>query len=66
MTIPKRIRQAAGLAEGDVVIFEPEGGWVRFRKVSGADAAPGQIAADDLAPTPEWNSTEDVDAWRDL
>ena len=37
-TIPKPIRDAAGLAEGDVIAFEIEGDHVVVRKVdSGAD-----------------------------
>lgn len=62
-TIPKRIREVAGLHEGDVIAFEVEGDHLLVRKV-----APGQ---DDylrgLAGTlGEWNSPEDEVAWRDL
>lgn len=35
VTIPKEIREALGIAEGDRVVFEADGGRVTFRKVSG-------------------------------
>ena len=62
-TIPKTIRDAAGLREGDVLAFEVEGDHLVVRKL-----APGQ---DDylrgLSTTMnEWTSAEDEAAWRDL
>lgn len=62
-TIPKSIRAAAGLDEGDVVAFEIEGDHLIVRKVT-----PGR---DDYLRglsevLSEWASPEDEDAWRDL
>lgn len=62
-TIPKTIRDAAGLREGDVLAFEVEGDHLVVRKLT-----PGQ---DDylrgLSKTmTEWTSAEDEAAWRDL
>lgn len=63
MTIPKRIRQAAGLDTGDVVAFEIEEGRVCFRRISLAEDGYLKGAAATVA---EWSSPEDDDAWRDL
>jgi AbrB family looped-hinge helix DNA binding protein len=64
MTIPKRVRDAANLASGDVVLFEVEDGRVTMRKVSvGAEDAYLKGVQETLS---EWNSAEDEDAWRDL
>ena len=62
-TIPKRIREAANLREGDVIAFEIEGSHLVVRKVT-----PGQ---DDYLQglsevMSEWASLEDEEAWRDL
>ena len=62
-TIPKSIREAAGLDEGDVITFEVEGDHLVVRKVR-----PGQ---DDYVlglskVLNEWVSAEDEEAWRDL
>ena len=62
-TIPKAIREAAGLHEGDVIAFEIEGDRLLVRKVAlgrheylhGVGATMG-----------EWLSPEDEHAWRDL
>ena len=62
-TIPKVIREAAGLREGDVIAFEIEGDCLVVHKVvsgrneyqPGLDAMMG-----------EWLSPEDEEAWRDL
>lgn len=35
VTIPKEIREALGIAEGDRVVFETDGSRVTLRKVSG-------------------------------
>jgi AbrB family looped-hinge helix DNA binding protein len=61
MTVPKRVRLAAGLAEGDVVMFDVDGGRVSFRKVG---ATPGD--SEDQTVLEEWESPEDDHAWRDL
>jgi AbrB family looped-hinge helix DNA binding protein len=63
MTIPKRIREAAGLDTGDVVAFETEGDRVSFRKIAAAEAASADQGHGSLE---EWNSPEDEDAWRAL
>ena len=62
-TIPKRIREGAGLVEGDVVSFEIEGDHLIVRKVAGGrdDYLQGLSAT-----VSEWASPEDEDAWRDL
>lgn len=63
ITIPKRIREAADLDEGDVIAFEVEGDHLVARKVT-----PGR---DDLVVgrskvLSEWASPEDEEAWRSL
>ena len=62
-TIPKSIREAANLSEGDVIAFEIKGNHLEVRKVM-----PGQ---DDYLQglsgvLSEWISPEDEEAWRDL
>ena len=62
-TIPKNIREAANLNEGDVIAFEIEGDHLVVHKV-----VPGQ---DDYLEglskvLSEWASPEDEEAWRDL
>ena len=62
-TIPKSIREAANLHEGDVLAFEIEGNHLVVRKVT-----PGR---DDYLRglsevLSEWASPEDEEAWRDL
>ncbi len=63
MTIPKKVRQAARLAEGDVVTFLVEGETVTLRKISGDDDAYLGGVQEMLG---EWTSAEDENAWRDL
>ena len=62
-TIPKSIRAAAGLHEGDVIAFEFEGDRLVVHKVvPGRDEylhGLGEVMG-------EWLSPEDEDAWRDL
>jgi len=62
-TIPKRIREAAGLREGDLIAFAQRGDHLVLRKV--------EIASDSYLEgvsglMSEWGSPEDEDAWRDL
>ena len=62
-TIPKAIREAAGLREGDVIAFEIEGDRLVVQKV-----VPGR---DDYlhgvgATLGEWLSPEDEEAWRNI
>ena len=62
-TIPKRIRDAAGLCAGDVLAFEIDGSRLVLRKVvSGRDEYPIGLAE----AMGEWLSPEDEKAWRDL
>ena len=62
-SIPKRIREGAGLVEGDVVAFEIEGDHLIVRKVArGRD----EYLQGFSATVSEWASPEDEDAWRDL
>ena len=62
-TIPKSIREAAGLYVGDTLAFETDGEQVVVRKVlQGKDDA----ASDVSGTMSEWASAEDEEAWRDL
>ncbi len=62
-TIPKSIREAAGLQEGDVIAFEFEDDRLVVHKVvPGRDEylhGLGEVMG-------EWLSPEDEEAWRDL
>ena len=62
-TIPKSIREAASLREGDVIGFEIEGDrLVVLKVVPGRDEylhGLGEVMG-------EWLSPEDEEAWRDL
>ena len=62
-TIPKAVREAANLHEGDVIAFEIEGDRVVVHKVvPGRDEylqGLGEVMG-------EWLSPEDEVAWRDL
>ena len=62
-TIPKAIRDAAGLREGDTIAFAIEGDRLVLQKVAAGqhDYLRGLGAL--LA---EWLSAEDEEAWRDL
>ena len=62
-TIPKRIRQAAGLREGDAIAFEIEDGRVTIRKIVRDEDGYLSAVAETMS---EWNSAEDENAWRDL
>ena len=63
MTVPKRIREAAGLREGDVVVLNVADGVVTFRKMS-QSVDPYLAGVEETLV--EWNSPEDDEAWRDL
>ncbi len=63
MTVPKRIRDAARLTTGDVVLFEVDDGRVTFRKLPTGEDPYLRGVQETLG---EWNSPEDEDAWRDL
>ena len=62
-TIPKNIREAVGLHEGDVIAFEIEGDRLVVHKViPGRDEylhGLGEVMG-------EWLSPEDEEAWRDI
>ena len=62
-TIPKRIREAANLREGDVIAFEIEGSHLVVHKVTPSrdDYLQGLFEV-----MSEWASPEDEEAWRDL
>ena len=62
-TIPKTIREAAGLREGDAIAFEVEGDRLLLHKVvPGRDEYLHGVSA----MMAEWLSPEDEEAWRDL
>ncbi len=62
-TIPKTIREAADLREGDAIAFEIEGGRLLVHKV-----LPGrhEYLHGLCAAMGEWLSPEDDEAWHDL
>lgn len=62
-TIPKGIRKAADLREGDVIAFEVEDGRVVLRKV--LPDKDGYLWSVSQTMS-EWTSPEDEVAWRDL
>ncbi len=62
-TIPRSIREAANLAEGDLIAFEIEGDHVvAYKVISGRD---DYLEGLSKGPS-EWNSPEDEEAWREL
>lgn len=62
-TIPKRIRDAIGLGDSDIISFEVEDDHLIVRKVATAQDDYLQGLSATLS---EWTSPEDEDAWRDL
>ena len=64
-TIPKRIREAANLREGDVLAFEIEGDRLAVRKVEPCASADDYNLGLSQA-LGDWTSPEDEQAWRDL
>ena len=62
-TIPKSIREAAGLYAGDTLAFETDGDRVTVRKVP---RARGDHARDLEETMDEWSSAQDEEAWREL
>jgi AbrB family looped-hinge helix DNA binding protein len=62
-TIPKRVRDAIGLNDSDVISFEVEDDHLIVRKVTTAQDDYLQGLSATLS---EWASPEDEDAWRDL
>ena len=63
VTIPKKVRQAAHIAAGDVVIFVVEGETVTIRKMPHENSSYLGRIQETLG---EWNRPEDEVAWRDL
>ena len=63
LTVPKKVREAARLVEGDVVTFVVEGDRVIMRKLPLGEDAYLRGIQDTLT---EWQSPEDEDAWSDL
>ena len=62
-TIPKSIREAAGLYVGDTLAFETDGEQVVVHKLQ--RERDGHVQ--DLSETMnEWASVQDEEAWRDL
>ncbi len=62
-TIPKRIREAVNLHEGDLISFEVEGKRVVVHKVMPRPDGYLVGVAEGLG---EWATPEDEEAWRDL
>ena len=62
-TIPKRVRDAIGLNDRDVISFEVEDDHLIVRKVTRAQDDYLQGLSRTMN---EWASPEDEDAWRDL
>lgn len=62
-TIPKAIRKAARLKEGDVIAFELADDHVVLRKVAAGGDAYLRSVEQTLG---EWASAEDEEAWRGL
>lgn len=64
ITIPKAVRTALGLADGDLVAFALEDDQAILRRIAQQpEAAPAGSVATDLT---EWASPADEDAYRDL
>lgn len=64
ITIPKAVRTALGLANGDLVSFIVEDDQATMRKiVQHTESAHGPAVGSDLS---EWASFADEDAYRDL
>ena len=62
-TIPKSIREAAGLYAGDTLTFETDGDRVVVRKAAQEHDDHLQALSETLS---EWMAAEDEEAWRDL
>lgn len=62
-TIPKSIREAINLSEGDVIVFEVEGNRLVVHKARPSSDAYLQGLSEILS---EWASPENEEAWCDL
>ena len=64
ITIPKAVRTALSLENGDLVVFVVEDGQASMRRIAPqAEPAASGTVGTDLA---EWTSLADEDAYRDL
>ena len=64
ITIPKAVRTALALENGDLVAFVVDDDHATMRKIAQqAEAAPGGSVGTELS---EWTSLADEDAYRDL
>ena len=62
-TIPKSIREAANLREGDLIAFDLRDDHLVLRKV---EFGPDRYLKGVSESMSEWSSPEDEEAWRDL
>ncbi len=62
-TIPKRIREAANLHEGDVIAFDLKGEHLVVTKVT---RSPDGYLEGLSETMNEWSEPDDEEAWRDL
>ena len=62
-TIPKRIRDAAHIQEGDLLAFDFENGRVVVRRIEPSTNEEMTALENTLS---EWNSPADEKAWHDL
>ena len=64
ITIPKAVRTALSLAEGDLVAFTVEDGHAVMRRIAMTIEVSDRDAAN--AQLDEWSGAADADAYRDL
>jgi AbrB family looped-hinge helix DNA binding protein len=64
ITIPKAVREALALAEGDLVVFNVADGQATMRKIAMRVDVADRETAD--AQLDEWGGAADSDAYRDL
>ncbi|WP_271254178.1 AbrB/MazE/SpoVT family DNA-binding domain-containing protein [Pseudanabaena sp. Chao 1811] len=62
-TIPQSIRNAMGISQGDIVVFEIEEGRVFIKKLQPLNLDYLNAVSETLS---EWASPEDEEAYRDL
>ena len=64
VTIPKRIREAAHIREGDMLAFDLDSNnWITIKRIEPAVDVELSALQNTLS---EWNSPQDEEAWRDL
>ena len=64
ITIPKAVREALSLGEGDLVAFAVADGLATMRKIAMRVEVADRDSAN--AQLDEWNGAADADAYRDL